>query len=125
MAQEQINAEIMETIRWGIGLILTGLAGVGVYIWRLATKLTTHGNDIKNNKKLHDKDIEDIKNDIEEMKEVQKQHAIRHDEVIKRIDESSKYLADELHKSSAKLQDYFDKKYQILEDRIYELKKWQ
>lgn len=112
MAQEQINTEIMETIRWGIGLILTGLAGLGLYLWRLATKLTSH-----------DKDIETMKDDIEEMKEVQKKHEVRHDEIISKIDESSKYLAEEFRKSNENMRNYFDGKYQTLEARIYEQKK--
>jgi hypothetical protein len=42
---------------------------------------------------------------------------------LKKIDESSKYLASEFSRSSENMRDYFDNKYQILEDRIYEQKK--
>jgi len=109
---EQVNTEIMETIRWGLGIIIVGIGTLGAYLWNLATKLTSH-----------DKDIEEIKNDITEMKKVQEQHEVRHDEIIKKIDESSKYIAEEFRKTSEKMRTYFDNKYQTLETRIYDQKK--
>lgn len=112
MNENNLSGEVLETIRWGIGLILVGLGSIGVYLWRLATKLTSH-----------DKDIEGMKVDISDIKDVQKEHEVKHNEIIDKIDESSKYLANEFKKSSDNMREYFDKKYTILDARIYELKK--
>lgn len=112
MNENNLSGEVLETIRWGIGLILVGLSAIGVYLWQLATKLTSH-----------DKDIEDMKVDISDIKDVQKEHEVKHNEIIDKIDESSKYLADEIKKSNDNIRDYFDRKYDTLDKRIYDIKK--
>ena len=123
MAQEQLNTEIMETIRWGIGLILTGLAGVGVYIWRLASKLTSHDKDIEALKEEHDKDNTSIKSDIHEIRNHLQLKDQKFAELLEKLEETKEYLADENRTNTEKLRVYFDQKYIILETRIYDLKK--
>ena len=95
-----------------LGVIGTGLSALGIWLWKLASQLTIFG-----------KDIETMKEDIEDMQEIQKEHEVKHNEIIDKIDESSKYLADEFRKNSENMREYFDKKYTVLEQRIYEQKK--
>jgi len=123
MAQEQVNTELMETIRWGIGLIIGGLAGLGVYLWRLATKLTSHDKDIEGLKEDHDKDFEQMKRDVHEIRNNQQLKDVKFNELIEKLEETKEYLAEENRKNSDNMRSYFDKKYTILETRIYDLKK--
>lgn len=123
MAQEQVNTELMETIRWGIGLIIGGLAGLGVYLWRLATKLTSHDKDIEGLKEDHDKHFEQMKRDVHEIRNNQQLKDVKFNELIEKLEETKEYLAEENRKNSDNMRSYFDKKYTILETRIYEQKK--
>lgn len=123
MAQEQVNTELMETIRWGIGLIIGGLAGLGVYLWRLATKLTSHDKDIEGLKADHKEDFDQMKRDIHEIRNNQQLKDVKFNELIEKLEETKEYLAEENRKNSENMRSYFDKKYTILETRIYEQKK--
>lgn len=123
MAQEQVNTELMETIRWGIGLIIGGLAGLGVYLWRLATKLTSHDKDIEGLKEDHNKDFDQMKRDVHEIRNNQQLKDVKFNELIEKLEETKEYLAEENRKNSDNMRSYFDKKYTILETRIYEQKK--
>lgn len=123
MAQEQVNTELMETIRWGIGLIIGGLAGLGVYLWRLATKLTSHDKDIEGLKEDHKEDFDQMKRDIHEIRNNQQLKDVKFNELIEKLEETKEYLAEENRKNSENMRSYFDKKYTILETRIYEQKK--
>lgn len=123
MAQEQVNTELMETIRWGIGLIIGGLAGLGVYLWRLATKLTSHDKDIEGLKADHKEDFDQMKRDVHEIRNNQQLKDVKFNELIEKLEETKEYLAEENRKNSENMRSYFDKKYTILETRIYEQKK--
>lgn len=123
MAQEQVNTELMETIRWGIGLIIGGLAGLGVYLWRLATKLTSHDKDIEGLKEDHKEDFDQMKRDVHEIRNNQQLKDVKFNELIEKLEETKEYLAEENRKNSDNMRSYFDKKYTILETRIYEQKK--
>jgi len=123
MAQEQVNTELMETIRWGIGLIIGGLAGLGVYLWRLATKLTSHDKDIEGLKEDHKEDFDQMKRDVHEIRNNQQLKDVKFNELIEKLEETKEYLAEENRKNSDNMRSYFDKKYTILENRIYEQKK--
>jgi len=112
MAQETNISDFMGWFWTALALLSAGV--VGIFRWLLKSRTEIE---------LIKEDVGDLKDDIAEIKEKQTKHEDRHTEVLKKIDESSKYLASEFSRSSENMRDYFDNKYQILEDRIYEQKK--
>jgi hypothetical protein len=112
MASDSNIHDYMGWIWAALGVIGAGLAALGTWLWYLAINLTENKIAIKN-----------INEKIDDIEKTQEQHEIKHNEIIEKIDESSKYIAEEFRKTVKEMNDYFDKKYTILENRTYEQKK--
>jgi uncharacterized membrane-anchored protein YhcB (DUF1043 family) len=116
MAQEHnISTQLSNHMGWiwsAIGVVGAGIVGVFRWLFNQNNRMKDLENEVKN-----------LRDDYDTIKKVQEEHEAKHNEIIDKIEESSKYLAEEFRKSSEKMRTYFDGKYQKLEDRIYEQKK--
>jgi uncharacterized membrane-anchored protein YhcB (DUF1043 family) len=112
MAQETNISEFMGWFWTALGLLCAGV--VGIFRWLLKSR--TEIELIKD-------DIGELKTDIEEIKEKQTKHEDRHNEVLKKIDELHTDLTKTITSNTDNLREYFDEKYKVLDQRIYEQKK--
>lgn len=122
MPQANIN-EFMGWFWTALGVIGGGLASIGIYLWKLASKFAGYDKDIEQLKEDHDEDMKKIEKELTEIRHSQESKEKLMHEIIEKLSETKDYIAEENRKSNDAIRDYFDKKYTILDARIYELKK--
>lgn len=112
MAQETNISEFMGWFWTALAIVSAGV--VGIFRWLLKSR--TEIEIIKD-------DIGELKTDIEEIKDKQTKHEDRHNQLMGKIDELHIDLTKTITENSENLRDYFDKKHEILDKRIYDQKK--